>query len=150
MQLPVSVLEGLVKSIRYIKAEDPLSKVILAGDFNFPGIDWRNGCLTDYYMSMQILLWIRYWCIIWLFTWANCFWTNYRKEFTGSMFYTHPNQVKQCYTLPGFSDHEAVVTFMTSVHISNKITRTISLYIIRPTGVILNRTLLASLSSIYN
>ena len=60
MQSPASVLEGLAKSIRYIKAEDPLSKVILAGDFNFPGVDWRNGCLTDSYMSMQILLWIPY------------------------------------------------------------------------------------------
>ena len=28
-----------------------LSKVILAGDFNSPGIDWRNGCLTDSYVS---------------------------------------------------------------------------------------------------
>ena len=37
-QSPVSVLEELAKSIEYIKAEYPVSKVILAGDFNSPGI----------------------------------------------------------------------------------------------------------------
>ena len=42
-QSPISVLEELAKSIEYIKAEYPLSKVILAGDFNSPGIDWTNG-----------------------------------------------------------------------------------------------------------
>ena len=38
-QSPISVLEELAKSIMHIKTEYPSSKVILAGDFNSPGID---------------------------------------------------------------------------------------------------------------
>lgn len=39
-QSPVLLLEELAKSItQYIKTEYPSSKVILAGDFNSPGID---------------------------------------------------------------------------------------------------------------
>ena len=54
-QSPISVLEELAKSITYIKTEYPSSKVILAGDFNSPGIDWRNGCLTDSYVSRSFM-----------------------------------------------------------------------------------------------
>ena len=127
-QSPISVLEELAKSIEYIKAEYPLSKVILAGDFNSPGIDWTNGCLTDSYISKsfrEFLIDIS----------SDYFLEQIVSEPTRGRnlldlcFTTHPNQVKQCYTLPGFSDHEAVIiTLMTSMHEQKQYPRTIPLY----------------------
>ena len=106
-----------IYSITYIKTEDSLSKVILAGNFNSPGIDWRNGCLTDSYVSRsfhEFLIDIS----------SDYFLEQIVLEpirgrnLLNLCFTTYPNQVKQCYTLPaGFSDHEAVIAaFMTSMH----------------------------------
>ena len=116
-QSPISVLEELAKSITYIKTEYSLSKVILAGNLNSPGIDWRNGCLTDSYVS-------RSFCEFLIVISSDYFLEQIVLEpirgrnLLNLCFTTHPNQVKQCYTLPaGFSDHEAViVAFMTSMH----------------------------------
>ena len=69
-QSPASVLEELTKSIEYIKAEYPLSKVILAGDFNSPGIDWRNGISINEIVLMltEKASWFEtsFWLITWL------------------------------------------------------------------------------------
>ena len=127
-QSPVSVLEELAKSIEYINAEYPVSKVILAGDFNSPGIDWRNGCLTDSYISKSFREFF-------IDKSSDYFLEQIVSESTtGSnlldlCFTTHANHVKQCYTLPGFSDHEAViVTLMTFIHKQKQYPRKISIY----------------------
>ena len=116
-QSPISVLEELAKYIMYIKTEYPSSKVILAGDFNSPGIDWRNfrefliDISSDYFLEHIVLEPTR------------------GRNLLDLCFTTHPNQVKKCYTLPGFSDHEAViVVFMTSIHMQKRHPRTIPLY----------------------
>ena len=118
-------MEELAKSIENINAEYPLSKVILAGDFNSPGIDWRNGYLTDYYISKSF-------CEFLIDVSSDYFLEQIVSEPTRGRnlldlcFTTHPNQVKQCYTLP---DHEAVIiTLMTSIHKQKQYPRTIPLY----------------------
>lgn len=127
-QSSIAVLEELTKSIRIIKAKYPSARLILGGDFNAPGIDWKNGCLTESYTSKsfrELLITIS----------SDYFLEQVVSEPTRGRnlldlcFTTHPNQVKQCSTMPGLSDHEAViVTFATSLHVLKQCPRKTLLY----------------------
>ena len=99
-QSPVTVLEELAKSIEYIKAEHPPSKVIVTGDFNSPGIDWRNGCLTYYYISKSFHEFHIDISSDYFLEQIVCE-PSRGRNLLYLCFITHPNQVKQCYTLPG-------------------------------------------------
>ena len=49
--LPPSILDNLRDSLQYIRSQFPGAKIILGGDFNFPGIDWSTGTLFESYIS---------------------------------------------------------------------------------------------------
>jgi len=49
---PSTVFDELAQNLDDIKERYPHSKIIIAGDFNCPGIDWEHGLsLTDTYTS---------------------------------------------------------------------------------------------------
>ena len=51
---PITALNDLNDSLRFIRLQFPRAKIILGGDFNCPGIDWYTGTLTDSYVSVLL------------------------------------------------------------------------------------------------
>ena len=109
----ISVLEELQTSVSQIKQSFPTAKIILGGDFNAPGIDWPNRTLLESYVSTAFrekLLFIA---------------EEFHLEQIVSIptrgcsildlcFMSHPDNVISCESLPGLSDHNAVLVKISS------------------------------------
>jgi len=92
-----------------IKENYPNSKIIIAGDFNCPGIDWEHSFLLS---KTHISRFLREK----LLSFSQDFQLNQIVTFptwdTNTLnlcFTSHPNIILNCNSIPGFSDHDAIL-----------------------------------------
>ena len=112
---PAAVWEDLSHSIADVKVKYPNSKIFLGGDFNCPGIDWQSGTLTDSYLlcySREKLISLSQEAQL---EQIVPFPTR-GPNMLDLCFISHPSIVSECYSVPGLSDHDAVIVkFSTSL-----------------------------------
>ena len=106
--VPVSMLDDLQNSSHNVKSAYPMAKIFLGGDFNSPGINWSDGTLSDFYVSISFREKII--DIIEEFHLEQLVLEPTRQyNILGLCFTSHPTSVISSQTSPGLSDHEAVI-----------------------------------------
>ena len=92
-----------------IKEKHPHTKIIIGGDFNCPGIDWEHGFLSAESYTSRLLREK-------LLTFLQDFHLNQIVNFPTRginildlCFTSHPNIISTCNSIPGFSDHDAIL-----------------------------------------
>ena len=102
-------LEELCSTLSHIALSNPDKVIWLAGDLNFPNIDWNSYCINGHNYPLQL----RMWKFIDTLLDPNLFQfvgSPTRKENILDIFATNwPSLVTSCTTIPGVSDHEAVL-----------------------------------------
>ena len=106
---PSTVFDELAQNLDDIKERYPHSKIIIAGDFNCPGIDWEHGLsLTDTYTSR--ILREKLLSVSQDFQLSQIVTFPTRGMNTLDLCFTsHPNIILNCDSIPGFSDHDAIL-----------------------------------------
>ena len=140
--------DALTQNFVDIKEKHPHSKFIIAGDFNCPGIDWEHGfLLTEAYTSR--LLREKLLTFSQDFQLKQC--VNFPTRGTNTLdlcFTSHPNIILNCNSIPGFSDHDAILaTLSVSCYQPSQEPRKVLLY--RKANWDLIRSKLSDLSDEY-
>ena len=122
-----SVWEDLSECLIQIRQRFPTTMIIL-GDFNCPGVDWVSGSLVDSYVTATFrksLIALAHNSMLEQVVIRPTRGNN----ILDLCFTTHPDYIEQCATVPGFSDHDAVIVDLTNLRTShNKHERKIYLY----------------------
>ena len=123
-----SVWEDLSECLIQIRQRFPTTMIILGGDFNCPGVDWVSGSLVDSYVTATFrksLIALAHNSMLEQVVIRPTRGNN----ILDLCFTTHPDYIEQCATVPGFSDHDAVIVDLTNLRTSyNKHERKIYLY----------------------
>ena len=102
--------------------------VLLGGDFNCPGIDWFTGLLIDSYLSRTSQESLISFAHDFLLEQINTTPTR-GSNILDLCFTSHPDYILQCCTVPGLSDHDAVVVDLVNfVHLCTKRTKQVYCY----------------------
>ena len=111
---PSTIFDKLAQNLDDIKEKYPHSKIIIAGDFNCPGIDWEHGLLlTDTYTSRTLREKLP--SVSQDFQLSQIVTFPTRGMNTLDLCFTpHPDIILNCDSIPGFSDHDAILAIHTS------------------------------------
>ena len=124
-----TAIEELNKSVCRLTNSNKIPNVLLTGDFNMPGIDWKSGTIksSPQYGSdanQSMLSAIQDCCMV-----QSVEQPTRGKNVLDLVFTTNENIITSCETVPGMSDHQAVVT---NINLKAKLTkqkpRTVYLY----------------------
>ena len=125
---PDLILDELSVSMSHIRSQFPSSKIVLGGDFNCPGIDWSGHILSDSYVPIslreRLIRFLDYFHLTQIVTFPTR-----GSNILDLCFVSHPDLVLNCDSLPGLSDHEAVlVELSTTISRGKQALRKIYLY----------------------
>ena len=124
----ISVLKELEISIGDVRKTFPTAKILLAGDFNMPGIDWLNNILIESYASVA--------CRRKLLSIAELFHLEqivltptHGPNILDLCFTSHPDNILSSVCMPGLSDHDAVlIRFCSQIHFPKQLSKKVYVY----------------------
>ena len=116
---PANIWDELSLCVQQIQEQFPDAILLLGGDFNCPGIEWPTGSLTDSYLPVNVRES--------LIAFAQDFFLEQiiteptrGKNILDLCFTSHPSYIHQSTTVPGLSDHEAIIIDILNCIPSNK------------------------------
>ena len=124
----IETLDEFYTSITHVKSIYPHVQLLIGGDFNCPGVDWSDGSLINSYILASFrerLIEIA----------DDLHLDQIVKVPTRGLnildlcFTTHPDKVDGCQTIPGLSDHSAVlISFSHNIQLSRQNRKRITLF----------------------
>ena len=107
-QSPVSVWYDLALCVSQIRQKLPDIPLLLVGDFNCPGIDWGTGGLTESYLPLLFRESLIQFAHDYLLEQIILEPTR-GDNILDLCFTSHPGSIHHYKTVPGLSDHDAVI-----------------------------------------
>ena len=105
----MSVWDDLAHCVCQLRQKFPDIALLLGGDFNCPGIDWRTGNLTESYLPLLFRESLIEFAQDFLLEQIILEPTR-GDNILDLCFASHPGSIHQYKIVPGFSDHDAVIT----------------------------------------